>query len=123
MTSPKPTPSFLSDTLSTAMGASLWARTTGSVAERHNGETILVSVHLVDMEDDEKPYTVDLDTMRRGLRRTLNGKAGLSADRWKDIAWAAFSSTLPDRGDHAGLDDELADLVLQAGLFGEVKYC
>lgn len=118
---------LLADTLSAAMsagGISLWAEvisyTTGENPS-HANATI--------MEDDGTEYGtqlhIDIDVLAKGVERVLNNKpantstSSLGATYYQMYTW--LMDALMDN-DATMIDTETADLIVQYGLFEEMKY-
>lgn len=127
---------FLADILTTAVegGINYWAQVS-EYKHEHSGvpvaETFAV-VHEVDpdegIEEDEDGYAVrglrvTIDTIAHGIQVLTTGEnAGKSftvsgADYWKQ-----FLLSNRTNGEDGDYDADIADNILQAGLFGEVVY-
>jgi len=92
----------------------------GSVAETQD----LIGFHAViqDTEDDEATeYRIDRDVIRRGMQRLYKHMIGLGddANRYQLQACRDFN-----RGnwDDFDFDSDTGDMVVQFGLFGEIRY-
>lgn len=71
-----------------------------------------------DGEDDEaKPVEVDIETIAKGIRLVSDGKVSISNDRRANVMLANRTN-----GDDGDIDADIADCILQAGMFGEVVY-
>lgn len=71
-----------------------------------------------DLEDDDKKYRITPAIIKRGINRLISGKAtGLHSAYRAQIAGAYAISE-----DNGELDATHYDAIVQAGLFGEVRY-
>ncbi|KZM68858.1 hypothetical protein [Nocardia terpenica] len=112
---------FLTDVLTTAVegGIGYWSELRGYLHEAPHAHAVIV-----DYEDGEK-YHVDIETIAHGLNEVsrshdvtgMNHKARqliTAANRENDFAPAGYR--------YGDIDSEVADMVLQVALFGEVRY-
>lgn len=77
----------------------------------------LISLHLSDTEDWSIEFgTVTHDTVMDGIRRILDGTVKISQDLRDHLA-AGVSE-----GDAGEIDSDVADCIIQVGLFGELVY-
>lgn len=69
-----------------------------------------------DIEDDGREYHITPSVIQNGLRKIVNGEVGLNSTLRGYILYA-------DKENDAGeIDADCADAIVQAGLFGEVRY-
>ena len=77
-----------------------------------------------DYEDGVETYTVTIDTISRGLRLCANGEVEAYNSGYEDKFKTRMSRLYRDKGpipdeDYDAVD---ADIILQAGVFGELVY-
>lgn len=107
--------SFLRDVLLTAIqGCHYWAEVEEYNYEEGRGT-------LLDNEGD--PHTFNLDTIAKGIGVLTTGE---NADRAFSMCgmdyWKQFKLANRTNGVDGDYDSDIADNVLQAGLFGEIVY-
>jgi hypothetical protein len=80
----------------------------------------LVGFHadIVDYEDDDAEYRIDRDTIYRGLALIAAGTVAVSPRLARMIAIAFGDPETPQ----VDIDANVADVIVQAGLFREVAY-
>jgi hypothetical protein len=74
---------------------------------------------LTEWDDDGQlidEHKVSLPTIQRGIARIVHGDELVSEDRRETIITASFLNDATD------IDADLADCIVQAGLFGELVY-
>ncbi len=104
------------DVLTTAYegGISYWAMT--DQADR-DGSMNVLKFRLREREDDEpETFTVDTATVRAGIKWLLEEASVSNSYHVRALIDLLFS---PDQADY---DADTADLIVQAGLFGELRY-
>jgi hypothetical protein len=69
----------------------------------------------LEAEDDEETYHVDVNTIRNGIQLLLTGKAEMMQGR-KYVLQALIEQDL------GYIDSDVLDMIVQAGLFGELVY-
>lgn len=121
-------PQFLADVLTTAVegGITYWA-TLAQVYRAKDGDPLPLddlSVYGVDVhEEDDGGHVhraVTLDTVHTGIHRIVSGSVEIAPSLRHVIAGAVLGyGEGPDAGD---IDADAADVIVQAGLFGEVVY-
>lgn len=124
-----PREQFLRDILCTAVegGTNYWAQVSGIKREGYRADAKVgepgfsdwsyVGYTLHDMQEDGKKHRVTSATVERGIKLlTQDTKVKLSENLRKSILLA--NVTL-DGGD---IDSNIADCIVQAGIFGEVVY-
>lgn len=67
--------------------------------------------------DESIPHTVTYETIALGIERILRGDEGCRIR--SDLRMQVLSAIHPDDAD---IDADAADCIVQAGLFGEVRY-
>jgi len=97
------------DVLTTAVegGIQYWALVTGYVNQDGIGNP-----HATVRDEDGKSFTIDEAAIRKGIDTIINGRTPLRKDLMAQIV----------NGHTDPIDSEAADCVVQAGIFGEVKY-
>jgi hypothetical protein len=75
------------------------------------------AVGIADKEEQERRYRVDHETIRVGLRRIVEGDCTFGGKPWENRTHILGS--LSDPGD---IDADIADVIVQAGLFGDIVY-
>ena len=68
----------------------------------------------IDYEGEQ--LTVDVDVVKRGIERILNGNVGVATRIVNDIRDAIAGSELP------AVDTDAVDVIIQAGLFNEIVF-
>lgn len=119
-------PQFLSDVLTTAVegGINYWVEVAESVTRASLGDDLedlsVLSVNDIKVvENDEAPlYTANLDTVHTGILAVLQPGFNVN-DTIKGYVLSALLNEEPDAGH---IDADAADVIVQAGLFGEVVY-
>jgi hypothetical protein len=122
---------FVEDIFTTAFygGVDYWALVEGVIGE-YEGYTI------TDVNDDGARYVVNYDTVRLGLKRIAEARApfyapNASTPEGRTQCADVKNLTAHEHGDvvsalrelDAGdIDAHLADIIVQAGVFGELKY-
>lgn len=66
--------------------------------------------------DEGKEFTVDVNTVKVGIERLLNGEIKVADRILDDIRTNVYQSDLP------AIDQDAVDCVIQAGLFYEIVY-
>lgn len=110
---------FLQDVLTTAIegGVNYWATVTEYRWEHLPvGDAFAV---LFDTEGDNEKHRVDVDVVAKGIGVLTGARTG---DRWKGTYWQQFVAANRTNGDQGDYDADIADQIVQAGLFGEVVY-
>lgn len=105
---------FLRDVLTTAVegGINYWAQV-GDYAPDEGTVTVYES------EEDDKPHAVTIETIAKGIGVAREkGLASLSGPDYVAQFWLA-DRTNSERGDY---DADIADSILQLGLFGQITY-
>lgn len=103
---------FLTDIYTTGLegGINYWATVT---SYQHTTQQLAT---ITDNHDDEHPHTIDLNTIARGIRAITTHRVHTNPAHRQRIAAA-------DRAhDAADLDAADADAIIQAALFGEIRY-
>lgn len=74
-------------------------------------------VTFIDMEDENEPeYEVDIEVIARGIQRIITGEVGCNSAIQKTVLLASHEN---DAGE---IDSYDADMIVQAGVFGELVY-
>jgi hypothetical protein len=104
---------FYFDIFVTSMegGISYWARTTKYVNNNPNFFAVIE-----DYEDDGKQHTINKAVIMKGLQAFLDNKVRVRKDITKSVLYGILNKDAYD------IDAEIADCIIQAGLFGEVVY-
>lgn len=107
---------FLSDLMLTGMqGAHYWG-TAFTLDDAANSWT-------VEDGEDDKEYVVTIDTIARGIRILTTGDNKGKAFTMSGMDyWKQFLLANRTNGEDGDYDSDIADNVLQAGIFGEVIY-
>ncbi len=126
----KPTEQECSDILITAFdsaygGCWYWARPEGgreSWVIDNDGQSVndlYRAVHIVESDDDgpQRVFVVDHAVITRGLRRLVEGDCTFGGKPWENRKHILGS--LSDPGD---IDAGIADVIVQAGLWGDIVY-
>jgi hypothetical protein len=66
--------------------------------------------------DEGKEIEINVDTVRRGIEKILNGEIQINDSICQDIRDNVMAMSLPEIDHHA------VDCVIQAGMFGELVY-
>lgn len=113
---------FLKDVLITAVegGINYW-----SAVSDYDPDAGTVKVHEYEPDEGETDQwgyaevgvTVDLDSIAKGIG-VLNGKG----EAWRTGYWAEFWRANRTNGEDGDYDAEIADVIVQTALFGEVVY-
>ncbi|GAB4584433.1 hypothetical protein [Nocardia sp. IFM 10818] len=111
---------FLTDVLTTAVegGIGYWSELRKYLHEAPHAHAVIV-----DYEHGEK-YHVDIDTIAEGLSLVSKASVGGLPERYRKAIVHAdrLNTCSPDYGGHPDIDSEIADMVVQISLFGEVVY-
>jgi hypothetical protein len=75
-----------------------------------------VNGRIVDLQDDGKEHSVTINTIRTGIARISRGEVEIGRAYHDRILQASHEN------DAGGIDAYDADIILQAGIFGEVTY-
>ena len=110
-------------------GIHYWARLTSyrSGMDRSTGEiTKPGRAVIVDCEgDDDWKHTLTTGTMRRGLHLLASGKCTYGGSPLPEEIWSKFAELRKDLEVHGSawmIDSDAADLITQAGVFGDIVY-
>lgn len=109
---------FLSDILCTAAegGINYWCDF-DSIQDINDDFAYVKLFHCADCEDLEDQFPdITKDTIETGIARILNGSVEVRDDLMQIVAAAQFTH------DASNIDAEGADVIVQAGLFKEVRY-
>lgn len=124
-----PTEQECSDILITAFdsaygGCWYWAHPDGSGAwffdnDGKSVEDLYRAVRICesDADGDQRVFVVDHDVIKRGLRRLVEGGCTFGGKPWENRKHILGS--LSDPGD---IDAGIADVIVQAGLWGDIVY-
>lgn len=111
---------FLADIIVAAVegGTGYWAQVS---AYKHSGSVDEVHAVLHETKDDESGYKekgmrLDAGAVERGIDLISRGKIDVSAPTHDAICGASM------RGDAGSIDSDLADIIAQAALLGEIVY-
>lgn len=112
---------FLHDIFVTALegGIGYWSQASKyrwSVCDGHTEDLDNFVAVIHDTEDNRKKYTVDRAVIQRGLSKIASGTAKVHESYVKRIGQASREN------DFGNCDAGDADVIVQAGLFGEVVY-
>jgi hypothetical protein len=109
---------FLSDVLTTAVegGITYWLLMVHSIERTAELDVLRVVGPLFVGEDKPLQKDITLMTVRDGLLNILTGKAKVSEDILRDVMLGVINN------DASYIDAGDADVIVQAGLFGEVVY-
>lgn len=111
-------------TMCTALegGVGYWSQADKLVQTEAGYESCLIcecdDLERFDWKKKERVRKLDADVIRRGIQRILDGTVAIRADLAAQVlrdATTAYHSWDP-------MDAEAADCVVQAGLFGELRY-
>lgn len=110
---------LLSDILTTAIegGVNYWLLSAHSVKRTEQGDPLVVVGPLDITEDEPLAKDIDFDTLQRGIRLVMQADV---VPRRDDIRSALLRALVSE--DAGGIDAEAADIIVQAGLFGELVY-
>ena len=109
---------FLNDVIVCAVegGIGYWSQVRDYRWEKDDDWNITEASATVVPFDDPKVYKLTWETVEDGIRKVLAGTVKVHSSYVGSIAVAAAE------GDAGEIDAELADIIVQAGLFGEVIY-
>jgi hypothetical protein len=118
---------FLHDLFVTAVegGTNYWAQSSSYRWSKGDGRTADLrdySVILNDTENGDAEYLVNREVIARGLEALATGKATWGGERMTTKAQAYYSTLDLTDGDEPSWDASTADNIVQAGLFGDVRY-
>lgn len=114
---------FLSDLLLTATsGITYWAEVTNTedLAAKVRAGAAISSITLIDNEESTK-HTINLDDVARGLALLGSAKGNYANSGYAETEkrLASLNQTNGGDGDYDAFD---ADAVVQAAIYGEVRY-
>jgi hypothetical protein len=69
-----------------------------------------------EIEVDDKKFTIDVDVIKRGIERILNGDVHVATRIQNDLRDAIAGSELP------AVDTDAVDVIIQAGLFNDIVF-
>jgi hypothetical protein len=125
---------FLSDIITTAIegGTGYWAQVSqyqyvmdGELSVcvgKRNGDGAKATIHELDEDDVEgsgykkEGVVIDIDTIAHGIGLILSGKVGIH-DRLEELLKRGN-----ERNDAGDVDADVADMIVQAALFEEIRY-
>lgn len=112
---------ILSDTIITAIegGIGYWSVCTEYKWQDKKPHEVFAKVEIEEElrdDDDQDEYLIDCQVIKRGLEKILSGGVPLSS---QILGWIHQSL---NEGDAGMIDATVADCIVQAGLFGEVRY-
>jgi len=107
---------FLRDIFIIALegGIGYWAMSLTYNSSKYNYSSDIVDAETE--EEFEEGKTINRDTIIKGLNKIVSNEIRLNSQLMKDIAAANVTN---DAGE---IDAESADCIVQAGLFGEVRF-
>lgn len=125
---------FLASVMTTAIegGINYWASVGGyrwgfsdlgksDGSKLGDGEQAFATATIYDDEESgeisDAGMKVDIETIAKGIRLVSDGKTSISSGRQANAALANRTN-----GDDGDIDADIADCILQAGMFGEVVY-
>lgn len=117
---------FLTDILTTAVegGINYWATIVTykwvdlPPAQYHVDLYETEEAEEIENDDDIKVFHVDIDVIAKGIGILLETRK----DRGPEDYWAQFKLANRTNSEDGDYDADVADCILQAGLFGEVVY-
>lgn len=117
---------FLSDVLITAFDGDLgacwyWAQPAQdhwlqTVAVPNTRQRLWLHVAIAERDEPNKGRMVDENVLAQGIRLLLVGKVGIRSDLLEHLKTGVWE------GDAGEIDAEVADCIVQAGLFGQIVY-